>query len=222
MAGGSVLRRGYDLVALFALLHMAALVGVGVFLVGTGRLDRAKVQRIAKVVRGEDEAPDDQDPDQLASTIVEPEARPPVESETEREIVRREGDRVKVELDQRLATINRLMLRLSTKRDAFRREVAENATRQAETEKVGRHEGFKKQLAYIESLKPKVAVKHLLAIPDPDDAATFLLQMDERKGKKIIEAAKTGVQLVKMQDILRRVAKVAPDKSLALNDEASR
>ena len=59
-------------------------------------------------------------------------------------------------------------------------------------------------------------MQHLLALPEPDDAAKLLLEMNTRKAKKIVEAAKSGGQLTKMQNILRRVRQVAPDRSLEL------
>ena len=78
-------------------------------------------------------------------------------------------------------------------------------------------DGFKKQIAIYESLAPKIALEHLLAMPDPDEAAKILLEIQTRQAKKIVETAKRGDRMKRMKTILQRVREVAPDRSAELD-----
>ena len=55
---------------------------------------------------------------------------------------------------------------------------------------------------------------------DPDEAARILLEMEARRAKKIVEVAKRGDQLRRMQRILERVRAVAPERSSDLDRSA--
>lgn len=222
MASPSIFRRAYDTVTLFALLNLLTIGGLCAFLAANGAIDAEKVRRIVAVMRGEEPA------QEVAPTTEEPEEPAAggeqemtgkdlaAESEVGIEIMRREAERVKAELDQRLALNNNILLRVMTERERFRREVDEAAKRDEASLKQRREEGFQKQIAIYESLRPKVAVQHLLAMPEADDAAKLLLEMDTRKAKKIVETAKQGDPMEKMKTILRRVREVAPDRSAEL------
>ncbi len=218
--GPSTVKRVYDIVALFALLHVIAVFALGSFLIGTGALDSQKVRRMAAVLRGDDAAQEEsktpEEPPPTGTATPTGQKDIVAESQMDIEIMRREGERIKAELDQRLALNNSILLRVMTERERFRRERDEEARRQEAAGKQRREEGFKKQLAIYESLAPKVAVEHLLAMSDPDEAARILLEMATRKAKKIVEVAKRGDQMGKMKVILRRVREVAPDRSQEL------
>ncbi len=218
--GPSTVKHVYDIVALFALLHVIAIFALGSFLIGTGALDSQKVRRVAAVLRGDDAAQEEsktpEEPPPTGTTTPTGEKDIVAESQMDIEIMRREGERIKAELDQRLALNNSILLRVMTERERFQRERDEGARRQETAGKQRREEGFKKQLAIYESLAPKVAVEHLLAMSDPDEAARILLEMATRKAKKIVEVAKRGDQMGKMKVILRRVREVAPDRSQEL------
>lgn len=218
----TIFRRAYHTVALFALLNMLALGGLGAYLVATGALDTEKARRIRAVLRGEDlpqaQAQVSEEPVAVETDTAGSESGGDVvaQSQMEMEILRREGERIKAELDQRLALNNSILLRVMTERERFQQEREEAARQQKTATDVRRKEGFKKQIAIYESLAPKVAVQHLLAMSEPDDAAKVLLEIQTRKAKKIVEAAKRGDQMEKMKAILRRVREVAPDRSAEL------
>ena len=129
------------------------------------------------------------------------------------EILRREAERVKVELDQRLALNNAIMLRITQERDAFRRERDAEAARKKAAIEEQKAVGFEKTIELYESLSPKVAIEYLLDISDPNESARVLLKMETRKAKKIIEAAKQAEQKGRMKDILKRLREVAPGRS---------
>ena len=217
----SAVRRAYDGVALFALLNVAVLGGMTAYLVGSGALDARKMQRIASVMRGEDlqvqpeaEAGPAEAGEEAASTQPAPAAV--IDTQVELEIVRREAERTREELRQRLALSNSILLRITAERESFRREreaadqMAQAHRRELETE------GFEKQIAILGGVKAKTAVEHLLGLGDPDEAARILLAMDTRKAKKIVEAARRPDQMEQMKSILRRLREVAPDRSTGL------
>lgn len=222
MADPSIFKRAYDAVTLFALLNLLVIAGLCALLAANDAIDAEKARRIVAVMRGEESA-------QEVAPVVEQPEEPAAggeqemagknlsaESEVGIEIMRREAERVKAELDQRLALNNNILLRVMTEREQFRREVDEAARREEASTQQRREEGFRKQIAIYESLTSKVAVQHLLDMPEADDAAKILLEMDTRKAKKIVEAAKQGDQLEKMKMVLRRVREVAPDRSAEL------
>lgn len=217
MATPSLLRRAYDSVALVALLNVVGVAAVVGLLVNSGALTGSKVREMIRVVRGEGVVIDAEE-----ATIVEPD---PDQEATDRKVVRAlvtptdvealrlEAERIKTELDQRLALNNSIMLRVMTEREAFKREqLAATKRQQAAAAKRG-EVGFRKQIAIYEGLPPKLAVQHLLDLNDPNEAARLLLELDTSQAKKIVESARRGEDMVKMEEILRRVRDVSPDQA---------
>ncbi len=227
MASPSVIRRAYDFIALFALLHVIALVGVAAYLVSTGTIDAEKARNIVKVVRGElpgDELAQDDGAgadvvDAIAASTAASGEGVDASSQTDIEVLRLEAARIQAELDQRLALNNTIMLRVMTERESFQKERDNAKQRQNETIRRKRGEGFKKQLAILESLSPKIAVEHLMAMGNADEAAGLLLEMDTARAKKIVESARRGDQMQKMQIILQRIAEASPDRSVDLSSD---
>jgi len=224
----SVLRKTYDVAAIFALANLLVFGGLAVYLIGSGTLAPEKIERIAAVLRGEEEstggagAPEGTEADSAAtaaSVVGQSAEAASAASQMEEEITRREAQRIKAELDQRIATVNQVLMRVTLEREAFERKVEAEAQRKQEVTASQDQEGFKKELEYFENLSPKVAMQHLLAKPDADDAARILLEIETRKGKKIIEAAKRGNQMERMKVILQRLREAAPARSAELEEE---
>lgn len=217
------IKKAYDAVALFALLNMAALTGLIVFLAMGGGLDGEKIQKMADVLRGQ-EAPDPGAVDATDERTVEPKPAPDqrktdaVLSPMDLEIMRREADRIKEELRQRLALNNSIMLRVTSEREAFQQEREAELRRSQAMEQARKAEGFEKQVAILQAMKPKVAMQHLLASNDLDDAARLLLEMSTRQAKKIVESAKTERQRQQMVTIVQRIREVSPEGPGALDE----
>lgn len=213
----STLRRTFDAFALVAILNIFGLVALVGLTIQNGTLNRDKAQRMLAVLRGEDMESDttaEENAEDDATTEEPATGMDPIaESEMGIEIMRREGERVKAELDQRLALNNSILLRVTAERERIQEEKDAVARQREESTKQRRTEGFKKQIDIFESLAPKVAVQHLLSLSDPDEAAKILLEMSTGRSKKIVEAAKRGDQMSKMKAILRRIRDVAPDRS---------
>ncbi len=222
MALVASMRKTYDAVALFSVLNVLVLAGFIAYLVGGGVLDGDKVQAIAAVMRGDAAEPmpgeekDDADAPQEGMGIPDEGPVSYSASQIEREILQRESQRFKEELKQRLALNNSILLRISTEREAFRAERENAAKRDSDDAKRREGIGFSKQMDIYNQLAPRVAVQHLLAMENPDDAASVLLQIPSKKAKKIVEAAKRGDDLTKMMEVLRRVRKAAPARANAI------
>lgn len=221
MLNHSLVRSAYDAIALFAVLNMIALGGIVTYAVATGAIDGEKVERIASVMRGGEPTepieavPAPPDPGEEIARPA-PGEDPVLASEASLEVMRREAERIKEELRQRLALNNSIMLRATAEREAFREERATALAQSRASQRERQQEGFEKQVAILTAMKPKVAVQHLLGIKDPDEAARILLEMSTRKAQKIVEAAKTGEQVREMMVVLQRIREVAPDRSAEL------
>ena len=220
----TILRRVFDAVGLLSFLNLLALAGLVLLAMSSGALDGEKVRRMAAIMRGAEPAspPADASP---AGAVPAGDDRDSgardyaVESETDKEILRREAERVKAELEQRLALNNGILLRVTAERERFARLREQEAKAERVREEQRAAEGFRKQVELFEALSPKIAVQHLMALEDPDEAARLLVEMDSRKARKIVEAAKSGPALAKMQVVIRRLREVAPDRSEELETE---
>jgi len=214
----SILRRTYDGVALFALLNTIALGALLAYIVGVGVVDGEKLRQIVGVMRGtEDEATEVTEVSQPLVEPLEPITRAVggdalAESQRDLEILRREAERIRAELDQRLALNNSILLKVMTERERFRQEQQRAEALEEQSAEQRRQEGFKKQIAIYESLSPKIALQHLLAIKDPGEAAEILVTINTRKAKSIIEAAKRNEDLEKMKTILQWTREASPQR----------
>lgn len=219
-----MLKRLYDGVALFCLFNLLGLAGLTALLVSKETLTGEKLRSIAAILRG-DEAlssaaglPEESVAPNTETATAEA-AQMTLQPDRDVQLMRLEAERIKAELDQRLALNNSILLRVSAERE--RLQQAKEATKRQRRQQLDKRqsEGFLKQIAIYDALTPKVAVEHLLALPDPDAAAGILLEMETRKAKKIVEAAKRGKQMEKMKSILQRIREVRRDRFDDLNAE---
>ena len=129
------------------------------------------------------------------------------------EITRREYDRIKEELRQQLALANGIMIRVTSQREAYRTQREDNSRQEEAVETKRNNKGFLRQIELLEGLKPKVAVGHILAMRDPNEAARILQEMGTRSAKKIIEAAKSDQETAQIREILRIMREVGQPNS---------
>jgi flagellar motility protein MotE (MotC chaperone) len=216
----AMVKQAYHIFALLAIAHVLALIGVLGYCISSGAIDREKVVQVAEILRGDDEVQEQQESTEEADELeeaVSPESAGIVHDSVE--MIRHEKQRAITEVEQKLALCNSIMLRVQMERESFRREREQAAKLDKQRDTVSEDEGFKRQLAILEKLSPKVAVEHLIALPDADDAARLLAEMQPRQAKKIVEAAKSGNQLAFMQRIVQRVREVAPVQAEAMSQE---
>jgi hypothetical protein len=216
-----IFRRVYDAAALFALLNAIALAGVTGFLALTGTLNAENMRQAVCALRGESCAP--------AVTAMKDEEKP-VEivqqrtsfDEAELDLMQQEAERLKTEVDQRVALAHTIMLKVKAEQGAVQRE-REELTRTREAERARQQDaGFLKQLQILGSLSPKTALEHMLGMNDAEKAARMLAAMDADRARKIVESAKRGEDLIRMKQILERMESVpVPPDLRAQADEES-
>ncbi len=205
------IRSIYDAVALVAVVNAVVLASVLGFLAANGTLNAETVRKAVQVLRGgTPETPVSVVQAENVKGSTSPTPAHAVVSEGEMDLMQREAERLKIEIDQRVALANSIMLKVRTERETFRKE-KDAAGKQQEADRSRQHdEGFQKQLQILTSLRSKTALEHILALNDPDKAAQMLAAMDTDRAKKIVESAKRGDDLTKMKLILQRMQDVAP------------
>jgi hypothetical protein len=225
-----IFKRAYDAIALLALLNIVGLIGVVSVLAGTGTLTKDKAQLIVEIMRA---------PKQSATTTTIPAAggatpaggyeagsattsvTSPALSDMEMEVVHREAERIKAEIDQRLALASSIMLKVRAEREAFRKDQETAVQQERAAQARQQDEGFRKEIAILESLSSKMALQHILGLNDPDQAAKTLMAMDTARAKKIVESAKRGEDLARMKVIVQRLRDVNPSRGDDLRADAN-
>lgn len=212
-----MIKKIYHAVALFALLNVVVIGGGAGYLYSTGDLTAERIDQVAAVLRGEWPQPQEAE-----AEVVEERADPTRSAESldqeqvEEELMRLQADRRRAELQQQAATVAAARLEVTRQREALERRDAEIRAQAKRREKEEGSQGFKKELDLLSSVKPKVAVGYLLEKPR-EDAATLLLQMETRKGKRLVEAAKTASQRRAMAEILEMLREMSPGRAALLS-----
>lgn len=212
MAG--LIKNSYRVLATLSLLNFLVLGGGVGYLVAAGRLDAEQVKKLAAVLRGEDEADADAvEPSTPTETDPKPGKRAPVVSKEEKqirdEIMWRNAERYRTQLEQRLKFINAERLDVDRRREEFERLANGMRTEREKAAQRAKQPGYVKELEVIKALSPNAALSQLVTMNDAD-VARILFELDTRKTKKIVEAAKTDAQrskvnaaLLLMRDIKR-------------------
>jgi len=219
----SSIRRLYDAAALFAVLNMTAAVALIGYVLATGAVDAKKLREVGMVLRGVPLAaaatPQTPPTSTESLTPTHPGKEVGAESEADVEMAHCEAERIRTELEQRLALSNSILLKIREEREAFQKERDAEALRVKTAAEVQKTDGFQKQVAILESLSAKVALEHLMAVEDVDEAAKVLAALSTSKAKKIIESAKRGAEKEQMKTILRRLRETVPTKLADLGGE---
>ena len=188
----------YSGLALFALIHLLILLSIAGYAYATGTIDRAKIEQISAIIRGDQPEP----PDAVANGVdVTSEADGQAESSEDLieqamkrdEMERLQRDRARADIRNLDLLVLRRMGKLQRDREAHdqrvtrqneqvkkRRESEENAARQATIKTIG-------------GLDSKKARDFLMNLPEAD-TVKILLTLPERKRKGILEACKTPNQ----------------------------
>jgi len=133
MKSRSLLKRVYEMAALLALLNVLVLGGVVAAAVATKSVTGEKLERMMDILREQEPAPEEEEdtsaeaekPTQAASVIAADDAS--AQSQVSEEVMRREAARVKEELDQQLALVQRAVMVHSMKSEEFEHRQAEAA-----------------------------------------------------------------------------------------------
>jgi len=231
----SLIRRAYDALAMFSVLNVFALGGLAAFAVGTGAIDGERIQKVVSILQGLESSasdmpkepmkepsvpsPNEVKPADAKSEASMPSKRDYASSQAELDMVRQESERIKVELDQRMALVRSIMLKVTQERESLEKEKEALAATRSESAASRRRDGagFKKQVEILEGLAPKVAVEHLLGMEDPSEAAQMLNMMEPRHAKEIVEAAKRPDQLKQMKIVMQKLGEESGVRTAGTN-----
>jgi len=204
-------KKAYHAVALLALLHLAGLVGVLGYLVTTDRITAEHARAAAKALRGElDEAEVEADSEPAGEDTAETIPETAAEGAAREEIGRRNIERLKTQADQQLLLARRAMVDVTRRREDFERQQEELARQREQADSERLREGFKKDVEWLSAESPKTALAHLLIRPT-EDAARLLLEMDTRRGAKVIAAAqKDPRKWAQFLPILQKARQLTP------------
>ncbi len=188
----------YSGLALFALIHLFILLGIAGYAYATGRIDRAKIEKISAIIR--DDQPEGVDSVADGSDVTpETDSQPESSEDSIKEAMKRdemEGlqrERALADIRNLNMLVNRRMLKLQRDQEAYdRRVIRQNLQvnkRRENEENAARQETIKT----IGSLNPKKARDFLMNSPQAD-AVKILLTLPDRKRRGILEACKTPDQ----------------------------
>ncbi|MEE9296674.1 MAG: hypothetical protein V3W34_17155 [Phycisphaerae bacterium] len=203
------IRTTYHWIAALALLHLLALgAGVG-YLFGTGKLDAQRVRAAVGVLWGEQEQITEAEPVEPAvDQVVHHRQQGMVNDEIER----RTAERYRTQVEQRLKFVNAARLEVDRRREEFEAQVEKDRQARklrAERESVA---GYAKEIEIIAALSPKTALEQIMTMDDAE-AARVMFQLDTRKVKKIIEAAKTDVDRARITIVRRLIRDMRPTEA---------
>ncbi len=210
------IRKTYNLVAALALVHLLAIGGGVGYLVATGKLDAERARAALAVLKGEGDSGGEATADATSdseSGAAERAARAGVSPDDQRvkdEVAWRNAERYRTQIEQRLKLINAARLDVDRRREEFEKLVERDKTEREARTKRESVAGYAKQVELISQLSPKVALKQIMAMSDVD-AARILFDLNTRKVKKIVEAAKSENQQVKMTNVMKLLVDVKSD-----------
>ena len=197
------IKTAYNWAAALALLHVLALGAGAAYLFGTGKVDPQRVRNAIVVLSGEAEE---------TAELIEPEAEATsAEKVASRrlglindEINRRNSERYRSQIEQRLKMVNAARLEVDRRREKIEKQAKRDRDARKARDELESTVGFAKEVEIIAALSPKTALAQIMTMNDAD-AARLVFQLETRKVKKIIEAAKTEVELAKITTIRRLI-----------------
>lgn len=198
------------IVAVATLLAGGGFIG---YLVGTGRLTAARLERMAAVLRGELDGPAD------AGGVADPpgteaaEPRRATSAEEVRALRQREHlEKLEIEraladleaqrrlLDQAMHAVVQEQERLAAERSGF--DVQRTKLTDAALD-----EGFRKELEYVSGLAPRQAKEHILRVwqRQKADAVRLFMEIDVSRGRRILEQFRTPEELDIQTELLEQI-----------------
>ncbi len=188
----------YSGLALFALIHLVILLGVAGYAYQTGRIDRAKIEEITAIIRGDQPEPPEAITDGAEVILesvgqAESSANMIEQAMRQDEMERLLRDRARADIRNERLLVDRRMVKLQRDQEAYGQRVdlqTKQANKRRESEQnTARQETIKT----IGSLSPKKARDFMMNLPQAD-AVMILLSLPDRKRKGILEACKTPAQ----------------------------
>jgi len=206
-----------------ALNFLAVAGGIG-YLVGTQKLDRAKLSAIREVIFPKEEPPATQPADVAEARAIEPVlrleellARQAGRSATEQvQFIQSTFDAKQQELDRRQRELGDLKRQVDLAREQLARDKASLTQAQSElkaqqdlAEKLQNDQGFQDSLALYTTMAPK-QVKTIFMALDEEIVQRYIQAMPARTAAKIAKEFKTAEEVERIQRILERMRESQP------------
>lgn len=214
------LKRSYAVIALFALIHLGTLVGLGAYAWQSGKLDRSKIEQIAALIRGEGESQLQVKEGETVSLESQDSAETSVKKikqaiEAE-DILRLKQERAKVELQREQQLLDRRVIALQRDREEFERiKKLEHEQRRKRDEQEQRS-SYVMAWKAVAGMKPKNALDHLMQASE-NDVIKMLLAMDQRQSQRILDSCKTAEQRAWRDRILNKMLRQPMESAVSSN-----
>lgn len=207
------------LLTAIAIVSVATVLSVGGFtgfLVGSGRLNGPRVDLIASVLRGELDhwQPDAESATSQPAAASQP-ATEPVPAErgemsdakghTTLEMLRL--DRERSDVDARRRLLDQVLKDVVVREEQLEKKQKDLTELKEKSTAAANDEGFQKELDYVSSLKPALAKEHLVRVwkQSKADAVRLMVNIDEGRGKRVLEQFKTPEEFQIMTDLLEQI-----------------
>jgi len=204
----SILKQFYNAIALLAILNLLVVSGFFVGLVGSGRLNAERLDKIAAVLRGEQLEP----PQEIkeTATTTAPASQPTVvitdyKSELlDQQLKSEEIQRQRRALQDLLYSVNEAQRLVLKEREELKKEQQAFMDKVKQEQQAIQKEGFSKTLKMYSDMAAKLAKEHFMQL-EIDDVARYLDKMSPRASKKIINEFKTEEEQARIREILKKI-----------------
>lgn len=211
--------RVFNMVAAFAIATMLGIGGFVSYLAGTGHLSGSRVELIAAVLRGDlDGWTAGATPTEAEHAETQPAASQPARAHARaaEEVAAREKaesleamrlERARADLEARERVLNEVLAHVEAAHKELEAERAALQSSRAKAAEAASSEGFQKELEFVSALKPALAKEHLLRVwsQSRSDAVRIMVNIDQGRGKRILEQFKTPEELQIMTELLEQI-----------------
>lgn len=211
--------RAFSMIAAFAIATMLGVGGFVGYLAGAGHLNGSRLSLIAAVLRGE---LDDWAVEATHSDAEHPETQPAATQPTRaharaaEEVEARQKaesleamrlERARADLEARERVLNEVLAHVEAVHRQIEEKRAALEASQAKAAEEASSEGFQKELEFVAALKPALAKEHLLRVwsQSKSDAVRIMVNIDQGRGKRILEQFKTPEELQIMTELLEQI-----------------
>lgn len=202
----------YNVVAMISIATVLAVGGFAGWLGVSGRLNAARLQTVAKVLRGElDQAAEPQ----AEPAVAESESAAPSGQSLERVRAARQRDqlhelmieRAQKDLAARQELLDQTLQNLLNEQEQVVSKPAKVSETREKPAMVDHDAGFRQELELISGLQPKQAKEHMVRMwkKQPADAVRLMSQLDPARGKRILAQFKTSEELEIMSQLLEQM-----------------
>ncbi|MBI5863248.1 MAG: hypothetical protein HZB38_01790 [Planctomycetes bacterium] len=214
-----MIRKLYGILAFVSLAAVLAGGGLAGYLFGAGKLNAARVERIASVLRGEL----DEMPSAASQPASQPATQPTVARHQSAEEIRqrRHDDRIQRAVLGRASRdvaaqrdlLNQVMQDVIARTDELDRGRKAWADEKEKFSATARDEGFERELKYVSKLDPPLAKDHLLTTwkKQKADAVRLFSALPESAGKRILQQMKTPEERQIMSELLEQLRNQGAD-----------